>query len=65
MIRVNIPSFIKIGSGIQKSMGAGIHTQTQRQEGDFIFFQNEKCRLIKTTIKYLIILAIILCECET
>jgi hypothetical protein len=42
---VYIPSFIKICSGIQNLIGAGIH----RQHGDLIslllFFQNEENRL--------------------
>jgi hypothetical protein len=32
---IYIPSFINIGSGIQKLIG-GIHIQTHRQEGDRI-----------------------------
>jgi hypothetical protein len=35
MIYEYIPSFIKIGSGIQKLLG-GIHKQTHRQQGDLI-----------------------------
>jgi hypothetical protein len=35
MNTVYIPSFIKIGSGIQKLMGGG-DTQTHRQDGDDI-----------------------------
>jgi hypothetical protein len=42
-----IPSFIKIGSGIHKLMGADI--RTHRQHGDlislFLFFQNKESRL--------------------
>jgi hypothetical protein len=45
---VYIPSFLKIGSGIQKLMGG--NTQTHRQHGDLLslllFFQNKECRLI-------------------
>jgi hypothetical protein len=45
---IYIPSFIKIGSGIQKLMG-GIHIQTHRQQGDLInlllFFRNKESRL--------------------
>jgi hypothetical protein len=44
---IYIPSFIKIGSAIQKLMGRD--TQTHRQNGDRIrlisFFQNKECRL--------------------
>jgi hypothetical protein len=46
-----IPSFIKIGSGIQKLMG-GIHretyTDTQHWQGISLlsFFQNEESRII-------------------
>jgi hypothetical protein len=45
------PSFIKIGSGIQKLFRTCIHmhAHTQRQQGDLIcpllFFQNEESRL--------------------
>jgi hypothetical protein len=45
---IYIPSFIKIGSAVQKLMGR-IHKQTHRQEGDLIslllFFQNKESRL--------------------
>jgi hypothetical protein len=41
-----IPSFIKIGSGIQKLMGEDPNTDTHRQEGDLIslllFFRNKE-----------------------
>jgi hypothetical protein len=44
-----ILSFIKIGSDIQKLLGCGIHTQTHREQGDFIslllFFQSKEGRL--------------------
>jgi hypothetical protein len=45
-------SFIKIGSGIKKLLGGGIHIQkqTHRQQGDLIslllFFQHKESRLI-------------------
>jgi hypothetical protein len=49
---IYIPSFIKIGSGIQKLMGRG-DSQTHRQHGDCIsllsLFQNKESRL-KTVI---------------
>jgi hypothetical protein len=49
---VYVPSFIKIGSRIQKLIG-GIHTH--RQQRDLIslrlFFQNKKRRLIKRVLK--------------
>jgi hypothetical protein len=45
---IYIPSFIKLGSGIQKLMGGG-DTQLHRQQDDFIslflFFQNKESRL--------------------
>jgi hypothetical protein len=45
---IYIPSFIKIGSGIEKFDGGG-DSQIKRQQGDFIcprlYFQNEKSRL--------------------
>jgi hypothetical protein len=45
---IYVPSFIKIGSGIQKLIG-GIHRHTHRQQGDLIslllFFQNKESRL--------------------
>jgi hypothetical protein len=52
-----VPSFIKIGSGVQKLIGGGIHrhthTHTQtatRSHKPTIFFENEEGRLkmIKT-----------------
>jgi hypothetical protein len=43
-----IPSFIRIGSGIQQLIG-GIHKQTHRPHGDctgpFLFFQNKGSKL--------------------
>jgi hypothetical protein len=46
---IYIPSFIKIGSGIQKLFGGGTH-KTYRQQGDFrrlrLLFQNKVSRLI-------------------
>jgi hypothetical protein len=33
---INIPSFIKIGSGIQKLIGGGGYTDTHRLDGDLI-----------------------------
>jgi hypothetical protein len=37
VVVIYIPSFIKIGSGIQKILGGiHIHTQTHRQQGDLI-----------------------------
>jgi hypothetical protein len=46
---IYIPSFIKIGSGIQKLMGGGICRHTHRQQGDLIslllYFQNKESRL--------------------
>jgi hypothetical protein len=46
---IHIPSFIKIGSGIQKFMGGGGYTD--RQHGDrislILFVQNKESRLIK------------------
>jgi hypothetical protein len=45
---IYVPSFIKIGSGIQKLIG-GIHGHRQRQLRDLIslilFFQNKESRL--------------------
>jgi hypothetical protein len=41
---IYVPSFIKIGSAIQKLMGAGLYILTRRQKGDlrslllFFFF---------------------------
>jgi hypothetical protein len=50
---IYIPSFIKIGSGIQKLVG-GEYTDTHRA-GDlvslFLFFQNKKSRLKLVAIK--------------
>jgi hypothetical protein len=56
---IYIPGFIKIGSGIQKLMGGGIHrhkhthTHTHGQQRDLIsllyFFQNKESRLKKAT----------------
>jgi hypothetical protein len=47
-VTVYIPSFIKIGSALQKLIG-----RTQRQHGDRIsllsFFQNKESRLKSTT----------------
>jgi hypothetical protein len=44
---IYIPSFIKIGAGIQKLMGEG-NSRTQRQYGElinvFAFFQNKESR---------------------
>jgi hypothetical protein len=44
---IHIPSFIKIGSGIQKLRGGG-DSQTHRQHGDLIslilFFKNKECK---------------------
>jgi hypothetical protein len=51
MIYEYIPTFIKIGSGIQKLIGV-IH----RQQGDFIslllFFQNKESRLKTVRVKF-------------
>jgi hypothetical protein len=48
---IYIPSFAKIGSGIQKLIGGG-DSQTYRQHGDRIsllsFFQNKESRVKKT-----------------
>jgi hypothetical protein len=48
MIYTYVPSFINIGSGIQKLMGR-IHIQTHREQGDLIslllFFQNKEMKL--------------------
>jgi hypothetical protein len=45
---IYIPSFIKIGSGIQRLLG-GTDTKAHRQQGDLIslllFFQNKQIRL--------------------
>jgi hypothetical protein len=45
---INVPSFIKIGSGVQELIG-GIHRHTHRQQRDLIsllyFFQNNERRL--------------------
>jgi hypothetical protein len=47
---IYVPSFIKIGSGIPKSMG-GIHRHTHRQQRDVLsllfFFQNKESGLKK------------------
>jgi hypothetical protein len=47
---IYIPSFIKIGSGIQKFIGREGDSQTHRQQGYlislFLFFQNKESRLI-------------------
>jgi hypothetical protein len=47
---IYIPSFIKIGSGIQKLMGGGEFTDTQTawrsHKPTFIFFQNKENILI-------------------
>jgi hypothetical protein len=39
-----MPGFIKIGSGVQKLLGGGIHIHTHRQQGDLIslFFNIRK-----------------------
>jgi hypothetical protein len=48
---IHIPSFVKIGSGIEKFDGGGTHThsKTHRQQGDLVslllFFQNKESRL--------------------
>jgi hypothetical protein len=46
---IYVPSFIKIGSGIQKLIGGGIHIQKHRRQSDLInlllFFQNKESRL--------------------
>jgi hypothetical protein len=46
---IYLPSFTKIGSGIQKLMGGGGDTQRHRQQGDLIslplFFENKESRL--------------------
>jgi hypothetical protein len=46
-VMIHIPTFIKIGSGIQKSMGEDTHTHTE--EGDLtsqlLLFQNKGSRL--------------------
>jgi hypothetical protein len=46
-VMIYIPSFRKIGSGIQKWIGEYIDTQTARwyHEPAFIFFRNKKSRL--------------------
>jgi hypothetical protein len=48
---IYIPSFIKIGSGIQKLIVGG-HTDTHKQHGGrvslLLFFQNKENTLIKT-----------------
>jgi hypothetical protein len=50
---IYVPSFIKIGSGIQQLIGGeDSQTHTHIQHGDHIsllsFFQHKECRLIKT-----------------
>jgi hypothetical protein len=46
---IHIPSFIKIGSGIQKLVGVEGDSQQHRQHGDCLsllfFFQNKESRL--------------------
>jgi hypothetical protein len=52
---IYVPSFIKIGSGIQKLIsggeGGGVHTHTHRQQCDLmsqlLFFHNKESRLTK------------------
>jgi hypothetical protein len=43
---INIPTFIKIGSGIQKLMVGGIHRQHNDLISLLLFFQNKESRLI-------------------
>jgi hypothetical protein len=53
---IYLPSFIKIGSVIQKLMG-GIHIQTYREHGElisllsFFFFQNKEIMLKNKTVQ--------------
>jgi hypothetical protein len=46
---IYIPSFIKIGPGIQTLIGGNTYRKTHRQQGDLInlhvFFQNKGSRL--------------------
>jgi hypothetical protein len=43
---IYVPSFIKIGSGIQKLIGGDTHTQTARwSHKPTLFFQNKESRL--------------------
>jgi hypothetical protein len=53
---IYVPSFIKIGSGIQKLMGGGIYRHTHRQQRDLIslhyFFQNKESRLKMTLLLF-------------
>jgi hypothetical protein len=43
---IYLPSFIKIGSGIQKLIGGGIHTRTAtRSHKHTLFFQNKESRI--------------------
>jgi hypothetical protein len=42
--KINIPSFIKIGSGIQKLIG-GTHRQHGNLISPLLFFQNKESRI--------------------
>jgi hypothetical protein len=52
----NIPSFIKISSGIQKLIGGGGDSQTHRQHADLLslllFFKNKESMLIITVLLF-------------
>jgi hypothetical protein len=49
--KIYIPSFIEIGSGMQKIMGGGGDSHIYRQHGDLIslllFVQNKESRLVE------------------
>jgi hypothetical protein len=51
---IYVPSFIKIGSGVQKLIGGGggIHRERHGQQRDLVslFFQNKESRLIKGSL---------------
>jgi hypothetical protein len=51
---IYVPSFLKIGSGVQKLMGRDIHTHTHGQQRDLIslllFFQNKESGLIESRL---------------
>jgi hypothetical protein len=56
---IYIPSFIQIGSGVQKLVGDG-DSQTHRRHGDLIclllFFQNEESRLKQVKLSLYLIM---------
>jgi hypothetical protein len=47
---IYIPSFIKIGSGIQTLMGRGIHRQYNNRISLLPFFQNKESKVMKLTV---------------